>query len=426
MVPPNVLTELEQRFIRYVRIDTQSKDNAPDFPSTPGQWELLRLLADELRHLGAHDVTLTQWGYVLATIPATAPAPDLPTVALLAHVDTAPDYPGGNVRPIVHRNYRGGPIVLPDDPRQVLNWENAPELRDKIGEDIITASGTTLLGADDKAGVAVLMTLAACLLADPHIPHPRIRLCFTPDEEVGRGVDHLSLDELAANVAYTLDGEGAGEIVYENFCADRAIVTITGVAIHPGSAKGRMVNAVRLATQLAEMLPRDHDTPETTEGREGYIHLHDIRGNVAQVQLRILLRDFEEEGLRARAELVRSLCEQIQRVEPRARVECVIERQYRNMRYWLEKDMRPVQLAEEAIRRAGLRPVSVPTRGGTDGARLTECGLPTPNLFVGTHNPHGPTEWISLQDMARSWETCLHLVQLWAEHGHGYQGWQGA
>ncbi|PWH20743.1 MAG: peptidase T [Ardenticatenia bacterium] len=426
MFHPNYLTELEQRFIRYVRIDTQSTENVPDFPSTPGQWELLRLLADELRGMGAHDVTLTQWGYVLATIPATVPTSDLPTVALLAHVDTAPDYPGANVRPMIHRNYRGGPIVLPDDPRQVLNWENAPELRDKIGEDIITASGTTLLGADDKAGVAILMTLAARLLADPHIPHPPLRLCFTPDEEIGRGVDHLSLAELAANVAYTLDGEGAGEIVYENFCADRAIVTITGVAIHPGNAKGRMVNAIRLATRLAEMLPRDHDTPETTEGREGYIHLHDIRGNVAQVQMRILLRDFEEEGLRARAQLVRSLCEQLQRIEPRARIECVIERQYRNMRYWLEKDMRPVHLAEEAIRRAGLQPVSVPTRGGTDGARLTECGLPTPNLFVGTHNPHGPTEWISLQDMARSLETCLHLVQLWAEHGHGYTGWRGA
>ncbi len=426
MIPQNVLSELEQRFIRYARIDTQSKDNVPDFPSTPGQWELLRLLADELRSLGAHDVTLTQWGYVLASIPATVTAPDLPTIALLAHVDTAPDYPGANVRPIVHRNYRGGPLVLPDDPRRVLNWENAPELREKIGEDIITASGTTLLGADDKAGVAVLMTLAARLLADLRIPHPPIRICFTPDEEVGRGVDHLALEELAANVAYTLDGEGAGEIVYENFCADRAIVTITGVAIHPGNAKGRMVNAARLATQLAEMLPRDHDTPETTEGREGYIHLQDIHGNVAQVQMRILLRDFEEEGLRARRQLVRSLCEQLQRAEPRARVKCVIERQYRNMRHWLERDMRPVRLAEEAIRRAGLQPISVPTRGGTDGARLTECGLPTPNLFVGTHNPHGPTEWISIQDMARALETCIHLVQLWAEHGHGYHGWRGA
>jgi len=419
------LSDIEQRFIRYVQIDTQSKENVAEFPSSAGQWELLRLLADELGKLGAQDVTLTQWGYVLATIPATVATRDLPTVAFLAHVDTAPDYPGANVRPIVHRNYRGGPIALPDDSTQVLTYKNAPELRDKIGEDIITASGTTLLGADDKAGVAVLMTLAAHLLADPSVPHPTIRICFTPDEETGRGVDYLSLEELGANVAYTLDGEEAGEIVYETFCADRAIVTITGVAIHPGNAKGRMVNALRLAARFAEMLPRDHDTPETTEGREGYIHLHDIHGNAAQVQLRILLRDFEEEALHARARLVRALCEQIQRMEPRARVECVIERQYRNMRYWLEKDMRPVRLAEEAIRRAGLQPISVPTRGGTDGSRLTERGLPTPNLFVGTHNPHGPLEWVSLQDMGRALETCVHLVQLWAEHGRGYRGWQG-
>jgi tripeptide aminopeptidase len=422
---PNYLQELEDRFLRHVQIDTQSQEDAPQFPSTARQWDLLRPLTEELRDLGARDVQLTEYGYVLATIPATVEADDIPTVAFLAHVDTAPDYPGADVRPIVHRNYQGDPIVLPDDANQVLNEQSAPGLRDKLGEDIITASGKTLLGADDKAGVAVIMTLAAQLLANPDIPHGPVRICFTPDEETGHGVDHLMLEELAANVAYTLDGESAGEIVYETFSADRASVTITGVAIHPGDAKGRMVNALRLAAHLAEMLPSDSCTPETTEGREGYIHLRNMRGNAAQVEMHILLRDFECDGLQAKGDLLRALCDRIQQQEPRAQVNCAIQAQYRNMRYWLENDMRPVELAEEAIRRAGLQPFSRPTRGGTDGSRLTERGLPTPNLFAGTHNPHGPLEWVSLHDMARAVETCLQLVQLWAERGRGYCGWQG-
>lgn len=419
------LNDLEDRFIRYARIDTQSKDDAGQYPSTAGQWVLLRLLADELRALGAQDVTLTEWGYVLATVPGTVPDDDVPTVALLAHVDTSPDYSAAGVEPIVHRNYRGGPIVLPGDPEQVLDDATAPELGTKVGEDIITASGRTLLGADDKAGVAAIMTLVAQLLVGPDWPHPPLRVCFTPDEEIGHGVDHLALPELAANVAYTLDGGGPGEIVYETFSADRATVTITGVSIHPGDAKGRMVNALRLAGQLSELLPRDTCTPETTEGREGYIHVHEMHGNAAQVQLRILLRDYEEAGLQAKGDLVQALCEQVQQSEPRARVDCVVERQYRNMRYWLENDMRPVRLAEEATRRAGLQPSSRPARGGTDGSRLTERGLPTPDLFCGAHNPHGPLEWVSLQDMGRAVETCRHLLRLWAEHGAGYRGWRG-
>jgi tripeptide aminopeptidase len=424
-VSPGYLKDLEDRFIRYTRIDTQSRDDTGRFPSTDGQWELLRLLADELRVLGAQDVTLTEWGYVMATVPGIALADGIPTVALLAHVDTSPDFPAAGVEPIVHRNYGGGPIALPGDPGQVLDESTAPGLSSKIGEDIITADGRTLLGADDKAGVAIIMTLAAQLLADTDRPRAPLRICFTPDEEVGHGVDHLALPDLAANVAYTLDGESAGEIVYETFSADRATVTITGVSIHPGDAKGRMVNALRLAGRLSELLPRDHCTPETTEGREGYIHLHEMHGNAARVQLRILLRDFEATGLEAKGRLVRSLCEQVQQAEPRARVECTIEPQYRNMRTWLENDMRPVRLAEEAIRRVGLQPFSRPTRGGTDGSRLTERGLPTPNLFCGAHNPHGPLEWVSLQDMGRAVETCRHLLQLWSEEGQGYRGWRG-
>jgi tripeptide aminopeptidase len=422
---PDYLSDLEDRFLRYARIDTQSRDDAGQYPSTAGQWDLLRLLTDELRALGAPDVTLTEWGYVLATVPGTVLGDELPTVALLAHVDTSPDYSSADVIPIVHRDYHGGAIVLPDVPEQVLGDTTAPELVDKIGEDIITASGRTLLGADDKAGVAIIMTLAAQLLAEPDWPHPPLRICFTPDEEIGHGVDHLALTDLAANVAYTLDGESAGEVVYETFSADRATVTITGVSIHPGDAKGRMVNALRLAGRLSDLLPRDTCTPETTADREGYVHLYEVHGNAAQVQLRILLRDFEEAGLQVKGELVRRLCDQVQQSEPRARVECVFERQYRNMRAWLENDMRPVRLAEEAIRQAGLQPFSRPTRGGTDGSRLTERGLPTPNLFCGAHNPHGPLEWVSLQDMGRAVEMCRHLLRLWAEQGKGYRGWRG-
>lgn len=415
------LSTLEQRFIRYVQIDTQSDADSDSSPSTAKQLDLLQLLAAELQELGAEAVVLTDYGYVLATIPPTAPAAELPTVAFLAHVDTAPDYPGGGVRPIVHRNYSGQPIILPDDPGQVLT---SAQLQDKIGEDIITAGGTTLLGADDKAGIAIIMTLAEQLLQNREIPHGKIRLCFNPDEEIGRGVDKLSLAELDADVAYTLDGSTAGEIVYETFSADKAIVTITGVAIHPGWAKGEMVNALRLAGRFAERLPRDSDTPETTAGREGYIHLHEMHGNAAQVELRLILRDFELEGLEARGELIQALCDQLQAEEPRSTISCAITPQYRNMRYWLAEDMRPVQMAIEAIQQAGLPPIEQVIRGGTDGSQLTERGLPTPNLFTGGHNFHGPLEWVSLQDMGRAVETCLHLARLWAKKGAGYRSWR--
>ena len=409
------LTELEERFIHYVKIDTQSAHDSSEYPSTAKQFDLLRLLAKELKELGAYEVTLTEHGYVLATIPATVEPSDLPTVAFFAHVDTSPDYSGTNVKPVVHRQYAGGPLVLPDAPEQVLTEEFSEQLKEKHGEDIITASGTTLLGADDKAGVAIVMTLAAELLANPNIPHGPIRICFNPDEEIGRGVEKLDLAQLGADVAYTLDGGDLGEIVYETFSADKAFVTITGVAIHPGSAKGKLVNALHLAAKFAEALPFTECTPATTEGYEGYIFLHEIHGNANQVELRLLLRDFELEGLEEKGQLIQSLCEQVQAQEPRSKITCVIKRQYRNMRYWLEKDMSPVDLAIEAIKQTGLEPVTRPTRGGTDGSILTERGLPTPNLFTGCHNPHGPLEWVSLQDMGKAVETCVKLVQLWGE-----------
>ena len=408
------LKEIEERFLRYVQIDTQSAEDSTETPSTAKQLDLQRMLEGELKTLGAKDVVLTDYGCVLATIPATVDS-DIPAVAFLAHVDTVPGFSGTGVKPIVHRNYAGGPIVLPDDADQVLTVENSPLLEEKLGEDIVTASGTTLLGADDKAGVAIIMALTSHLLSNPDIPHGDVRICFTPDEEVGRGVENLTLDDLVASVAYTLDGENPGEAVYESFSADKAVVKITGVSIHPGLAKGKLVNALQLAAKLIDMLPQNTRTPDTTEGREGFIHLYRLSGTAAEAELHFILRDFELDGLASHGELLRSACATLQAGEPRAKVECTITEQYRNMRYWLENDMRPVELMIEAIKQAGLEPRVKPIRGGTDGSRLTQMGIPTPNIFTGMQNVHGPLEWVSLQDMVKSARVCVNLVQLWAE-----------
>jgi tripeptide aminopeptidase len=404
--------ELEERLVRYVQIDTQSDAASPSSPSTAKQYDLLRPLAAELAALGAQDVRLTDYGAVIATIPATVPG-DAPVVAFLAHVDTAPQFSGTGVKPIVHRNYDGRDIVLPDDPRRVLSPNELPYLASKIGEDVITASGTTLLGADDKAGVAIVMTLARHLLQNPGIPHGTLRVCFTPDEEIGRGVHDRLPGDLQANYAYTLDGAHLGEIVYETFSADSATVKVQGVTIHPGWAKGKMVNALPLAAKIIDLLPKARLTPETTEGREGFIYVSTLAGTSDTATITLALRDFERDGLAAHGELVRQICATVQATEPRAQITCTITPQYRNMRYWLEGDMRPVELARRACEELGLAPFSIPIRGGTDGARLTEMGLPTPNIFTGMQEIHGPLEWITVQDMARATEVCVRLAQLW-------------
>jgi len=401
--------------LRYVKIDTQSDETSNEAPSTERQFDLLRLLKQELNEMGTSDARITGYGCLLATVPSTTPNAQVPTVALLAHADTAPALSGANVKPIVHRNHDGSPITLPDDPSKILNEETAPGLSEKRGEDIVTASGTTLLGADDKAGVAVIMTLASHLLSHPEILHGPLRLCFTPDEEIGRGVDHLTLEDLAADVAYTIDGGTLGEVIYESFSADKAVVEITGVSIHPGTAKGKMVNALKLASKFIEALPQQTRTPETTDGREGFIHPYRVNGTAAHARLYFILRDFALEGLKAHGVLIRSVAERLALAKPRAKIECTITPQYRNMRYWIENEMRPVELAIEAIKEAGIEPISPLIRGGTDGARLTEMGLMTPNLFCGMHNVHGPLEWVSLQDMAKATQVCLNLVCLWAQ-----------
>jgi tripeptide aminopeptidase len=337
----------------------------------------------------------------------------VPTIAFLAHVDTAPQFSGADVKPIVHRKYDGSDIVLPDDPKRVLSPKTLPYLGRKIGDDIITASGTTLLGADDKAGVAIIMTAVHHILSN-NVPHGPIRIGFTPDEEIGRGVhDNLPVD-LKADFAYTLDGAALGEVVYETFSADGAKVKIHGVPIHPGWAKGKMVNALRLAAKIIDALPQTTLTPETTEGREGFIHVVSMNGTDASVEINLILRDFEREGLHSHGELLRKVCAAVQASEPRAEITCDITPQYRNMRYWLEEDMRPVDLLREACRAIGVEPFSAPTRGGTDGSRLTEKGLPTPNAFTGMQEIHGPLEWISLQDMSHAAEMCIKLAELWS------------
>jgi tripeptide aminopeptidase len=411
-----LLHELEERFLRYVKIDTTADPSSAASPSSAIQFDLLHLLVDELKQIGVQDVTLTDYGAVLATIPATVQA-DVPTIALLAHVDTAPQFSGTNVKPIVHRKYDGSAIVLPDDPSQVLSPQALPYLGQRVGDDIVTASGTTLLGADDKAGVAIIMAAARHLLQNPNLPHGAIRIGFTPDEEIGRGV-HANLPrDLGAEVAYTLDGAHRGEIVYETFSADAAKVTVKGVPIHPGWAKDKLVNATHLAATIVDTLPQATLTPETTAGRQGFLHIVGMRGSAAEMTIDVILRDFERDLLAAQGDLLQKVCAAVQAGEPRAQITCTITPQYRNMRYWLEDDMRPVDLAREACRRAGVEPFSTPVRGGTDGSRLTELGVPTPNVFTGMQEIHGPLEWVSLQDMAAATEVCIQLVQGWAAAG---------
>jgi tripeptide aminopeptidase len=406
-------TDLLERFLRYVQIDTRSDAHSTTTPSTACQWDLLRLLAAELTALGAGDVKIAEHGYVLATVPATTRKPNVPRVALFAHVDTSPNLPGA-AKPIVHRAYDGRPIVLPDDPTKILTVETMPHLREAIGQDVITASGTTLLGADDKAGVAIVMATARHLLLHPEISHGPIRICFNPDEEIAAGMHQLDLAELGADAGYTLDGELPGGIDFETFSADAAVLEVRGVSAHPGWAKDVMVNALRIAGKFLDALPRAQ-SPERTSGRDGFIHPVECKGTAEHVIVRMIVRDFELAGLAEKRALLERLAAELRSAEPKAVIELSFTEQYRNMRYWLEKDMRPVEYGREALRRAGFTPASQDFRGGTDGSNLTARGLPTPNIFCGMHGIHSEREWVSLQDMTRSMETLLHLVQIWEE-----------
>jgi len=405
---------LLERFLRYVRIDTQANEKAGTYPSTPGQRELGRLLCEELRAMGVQNVEQDEHGLVFATIAATVPG--APTIAFTAHLDTSPETSGRNVQPQVIRNYPGGDIPLPGDPRQVIRVADNPELNQLVGKTLITTDGTTLLGADDKAGVAVIMEACRIMCENPDIPHGQIRIVFTCDEEIGNGVLYLEPDRIGAVVAYTLDGTGVGEIEAETFSADLALITITGANIHPAIAKGRMINAVRLAGKFLERLPQHHYSPETTSDREGFIHPYVIEGGVAQVTIRCLLRDFETPQLAEYAAWLREIGRQIERDHPGARVQVAVQPQYRNMREGIAREPRAVAYAVEAVRRAGLEPKLKSIRGGTDGALLTAKGLPTPNLSCGEHNFHSPLEWTCLEELESAVHVVLELCQVWAGH----------
>lgn len=405
------LQELEERLVRYAKVDTQADESSSTTPSTAIQLDLQRMLVDELEQLGASDVRLTDYGAVIATIPPTVER-EVPVIAFLAHVDTSPAFPASGVEPIVHRNYQGGDLRLSDD--VAILAEQTPYLSGKIGEDVITASGDTLLGADDKAGVAIVMAMAGHLLQDPSIPHGTIRICFTPDEEIGRGVHPNLPNDLAADFGYTLDGGDLGEVVYETFSADKGTVHIEGVSTHPGDAKDFMVNALHLAAKIIDALPQVTRTPETTEGRQGFIHIYHMSGGSAAATLEFILRDFDDEKLAEHGRLLTMVCDTIQATEPRARITCDITPQYRNMRNWLQNDMRPVDLARKACEELGIEVISTPIRGGTDGSRLTELGVPTPNIFTGMQGIHGPLEYVTIQDMARATEVITLLAQSWA------------
>jgi tripeptide aminopeptidase len=402
------------RFLRYVQIDTTACDSAPTYPSSPGQLVLGKLLADELREMGLKNVEHDQHGLVWATVPATVKH-ETPVLAFNAHVDTSPETTGKNVKPHVIRGYGGGDIPLNGDPTKVIRVSDNPELSKLIGKSIVTTDGTTLLGADDKAGVAAIMELVHHLVEHPQIPHGPVRILFTCDEEIGHGIDHVDLKKLGATVGYTLDGSGAGEIDTETFSADLAVVTIRGVNIHPSIGKGRMVNALRAAAVFIDQLPKNALSPETTDGREGFLHPYTIEGGVAEVKVKVLLRDFVTAELASQADLLRQAAREVVAQIPGCKIDVKIVKQYRNMGEGLVKEPRAVAYAQEAYRRLKRDCKLTIIRGGTDGSQLTERGLPTPNLSTGEHNPHSPLEWTCLEEITAAVEVLVELVQVWAE-----------
>jgi tripeptide aminopeptidase len=408
---PDVLA----RFQRYVRIDTQSRRDRERSPSTPGQLELGRLVADELREAGLEDASLNDDGYVFASLPGSSNGT---VIGLIAHLDTSPDAPGKGVEPIVHSDYDGGVIELPRGGTR-LDPDAMHELRDKAGHDIVTASGDTLLGADDKAGVAEIVAAVAHLAAHPQLPRPTLKVAFTPDEEIGEGATLFDIERFGALCAYTLDGSDLGELQDETFSAYEATVTVDGVDVHPGQATGKLVNALRLAAQIVAALPSDTLTPETTADRDGFIHPYELTGTPRRAQLRAIIRDFDEELLERHVHLLERTAHGIVDPEPRARVNVDVRRQYRNMRNYLERVPAVVRAAELAIRAEGVTPIRTPIRGGTDGSRLSEMGLPTPNIFTGGHEYHSVREWASVQDMAAAAATVVRLAEVWTRPEFG-------
>ncbi|MFZ5804684.1 MAG: peptidase T [Acidobacteriota bacterium] len=416
---PQDRKELLERFLRYVQVDTQSDENSTSFPSTEKQKDLARMLVEELKTLGLSDAAMDQWGYVYATLPGNIPAGHpahgkVPTIGLIAHLDTYFGTPGGGVKPQVIENYAGGDITLPGDPNQVIRYAENPNLARCLGHTLITSDGTTLLGADDKAGIAEIMTALAWMQRHPEFLHGTVRVAFTPDEEVGRGTEHFDVPGFGARYAYTLDGSDLGEIEDETFCADSALVTVEGHDVHPGYAKDKMTNAVRVAAAIIERLPKEF-LPETTEGRQPYLHPYDIRGDVSKVEVKFLVRAFSEEELHQQEATLQRIVEEVRASFPQGKISVTIKESYRNMAYAIRKEPQVLEVALEAVRRMGLEPVRKAIRGGTDGARLSFMGLLTPNIWAGGQNFHSVQEWVSLEWMAKAAECALNILALWVE-----------
>jgi tripeptide aminopeptidase len=409
-----VRASVVERFLRYVTYDTQSAEGSKTYPSTAKQLVLLDLLAAELKALGLKDAVRDANGYVTATIPATTKKTNVPVIGFVAHVDTSPEASGADVRPIVHADWRGGDIVLPDDPSVVLRPSEIPALAEQVGHDIITASGTTLLGADNKAGVAAIVAAAEYLMAHPEIAHGAIRIAFTPDEEVGRGTEKFDVPAFGAMCAYTMDGASRGTLEIETFSADAIVFTFHGFNTHPGFAKGKMVNSIKVAGDFIASLPKDM-SPETTEGREGFVHPYVLRGSVEQTSVRFLVRDFVTSALKTKEAKLEALAKQAVAKHRGSSVTVEVEESYRNMKEVLDRHPQVVEVAREAIRRAGLEVRETPVRGGTDGSRLCFMGLPTPNIFAGENNFHSKLEWVSAQDLEKSAETIVHVARIWEE-----------
>jgi tripeptide aminopeptidase len=403
-----------ERFLRYVTIDTQSDPNSPASPSTEKQKDLGRVLVTELKAIGITDAHLDDYGYVYATIPANTDK-KVPVICFCSHMDTSPDVTGKDVKPQVVKNYRGGDITLPGDTTQVIRFAEHPALKNQIGNDIITTDGTTLLGADNKAGVAEIMDAAYFFINNPDVKHGTIKILFTPDEEIGRGVDNVDIKKLGAEFGYTMDGESAGSVEDETFSADGATITITGVSAHPGYAKGKMEHAIKIAAAIVERLPKEGCSPETTSGKQGFLHPVGIEGALEQATLAFIVRDFTEEGLKEKEVLLEGIVKDVMKDFPRSTYKFEVREQYRNMKQVIDRHPHILEYAIEAIRRAGLRPMRTAIRGGTDGSRLSFMGLPCPNIFAGEHAFHSRLEWVSRQDMEKAVQTIVHLAMIWEE-----------
>lgn len=402
------------RFLKYVQIDTQSDPESTTYPSTEKQKDLGRILVEELKEIGIKDAELDEYGYVYATIESNTEK-DVPVLCFCSHMDTSPDVTGKGVKPVIHKNYGGGDIVLPADNTQIITVEENPALKEQIGNDIITTDGTTLLGADNKAGVAEIMDAANYLMTHPEVKHGRIRILFTPDEEIGRGVDKVDMEKLAADIGYTIDGESLGQIENETFSADSVTVNIQGFNIHPGFAKNKLENAIKIACEIIERLPKDKISPETTDGNEGFIHPTSLKAGNDNATLKLIIRSFSEVGLKELEDFLKNIAEDVVSKYRRSSYNFIVEESYRNMKEVIDKDPRIIDIAIKAVKRAGIEPKVSSIRGGTDGSRLSFMGLPCPNIFAGEHSFHSKLEWVSVQDMQKAVETIINIAVIWEE-----------